>query len=53
MRITDSKGTRDQMLEAGSSYTSSGTQWHEVVNIGTTPVVYLIFEETGAVSAPH
>ena len=52
MRITDAKGTRDQVLVAGSSYTSAGTPWHEVVNIGSTPVVYLIFEETGAHPQP-
>ncbi|MEQ1497665.1 MAG: cupin domain-containing protein [Novosphingobium sp.] len=44
MRITDAKGTRDQVLAAGSSYTSAGTPWHEVINIGATPVTYLIFE---------
>ena len=53
MRITDAKGTRDQILVAGSSYTSAGTPWHEVVNVGPTPVVYLIFEETVVAPAPR
>lgn len=48
MRITDAAGTRDQVLQAEASYTSAGTAWHEVVNVGTTPVIYLIFEQTAA-----
>ena len=46
MRITDSSGTREQVIKAETSYSSPGTAWHEVINIGTTPVVYLIFEQT-------
>jgi beta-alanine degradation protein BauB len=53
MRINDAKGTRDQVLVPGSSYTSAGTPWHEVINVGSTTVVYLIFEETGAHLAPN
>jgi quercetin dioxygenase-like cupin family protein len=48
MRITDAKGTREQVLQTGASYTSPGTAWHEVVNLGTTPVIYLIYEQTAA-----
>ena len=31
-------------LATGSSFTSPGVAWHEVVNIGDTTVVYLIIE---------
>ena len=44
MRITDSKGTREVDLATGSSFTSPGGAWHEVVNVGDTTVVYLIVE---------
>lgn len=44
MRITDSAGTRDLNLATGSYFSSSGTEWHEVENIGDTTVVYLIVE---------
>jgi mannose-6-phosphate isomerase-like protein (cupin superfamily) len=44
MRITDSSGTRDVELATGSSYTSDGVAWHEVVNIGSSTTVYLIIE---------
>jgi mannose-6-phosphate isomerase-like protein (cupin superfamily) len=44
MRIADADGTRDVDLVAGNSYASDGTEWHEVVNIGDTTVVYLLVE---------
>ena len=44
MRITDAKGTRDVELKAGSSFSSEGIPWHEVLNIGDTVVQYLIIE---------
>lgn len=44
MRITDANGTREANLATGSSYTSPGVAWHEVVNVGDTTVVYLIVE---------
>ena len=44
MRITDSSGTREVDLATGSTFSSDGVQWHEVVNIGDTTVVYLIVE---------
>jgi len=44
MRITDARGTRDVELATGSSFTSPGLAWHEVENIGSTPVAYLILE---------
>ncbi len=45
MRITDEEGVREADLATGSSYTSDGTPWHEVLNIGRTTTVYLIVEE--------
>ena len=45
MRITDESGTRDVDLATGADYSSDGTPWHEVVNVGDTPVIYLIVEE--------
>jgi quercetin dioxygenase-like cupin family protein len=44
MRITDATGVRDVDLPEGSSFTSAGTEWHEVLNIGETTVAYLIVE---------
>lgn len=44
MRITDLSGTREVELATGSSFASDGVAWHEVVNIGTSTVVYLIVE---------
>jgi mannose-6-phosphate isomerase-like protein (cupin superfamily) len=44
MRITDANGTREVDLATGSSFTSRGVAWHEVVNVGDTTVVYLIVE---------
>lgn len=52
MRITDARGTRVQHLKTGSDYASKGTPWHEVVNIGTTTVEYLIFEQRDPDPAP-
>ena len=44
MRITDATGTREVDLATGSSFTSDGVAWHEVVNIGESTVTYLIVE---------
>ena len=44
MRITDASGTREVDLETGSSFTSDGVAWHEVLNIGDSTVTYLIVE---------
>jgi hypothetical protein len=44
MRITDESGVREVDLPTGSSFTSDGIVWHEVLNIGNTTVVYLIVE---------
>ena len=44
MRITDANGVRDVELATGSNYSSAGTDWHEVLNVGKTTVIYLIVE---------
>ena len=44
MRLTSAGGTREVELETGSSYVSEGVDWHEVLNVGDTTVVYLIVE---------
>ena len=44
MQITDASGTREVDLPTGSSFASPGTEWHEVLNVGETTVVYLIIE---------
>ena len=45
MRLTDARETRDAVIETGSHYSSAGTAWHEVLNVGESPVIYLIVEE--------
>lgn len=44
VKITDSTGTREVELVTGSSFSSDGVAWHEVVNIGDSTIVYLIIE---------
>lgn len=44
MQLTDASGTRVVDLPTGSSFYSAGTEWHEVLNVGDTTVVYLIIE---------
>lgn len=44
MRITDSGGEREVDIAPGSSFSSDGIDWHEVLNTGTTSVQYLIVE---------
>ncbi len=44
VRMTDSDGVRELELSTGSSYSSDGVAWHEVLNIGNTTVTYLIVE---------
>lgn len=44
MRLTSSNGIREVTLTTGSSYSSNGVEWHEVLNVGDTTVVYLIVE---------
>lgn len=45
MRITTEGGTRVAAVKRGSSFASEGIAWHEVRNVGTTPVIYLIVEQ--------
>lgn len=47
MRITDDQGTREIELATGSSFSSDGTPWHQVLNVGATTVEYLIVEPKG------
>jgi len=44
MRITDANGTREVDLAVGSGFASDGVEWHEVINVGDTTVVYLMVE---------
>lgn len=44
MRITDAEGSQVRDLNAGASWWSDGTAWHEVLNIGETTGVYIIVE---------
>ncbi len=44
MRLTSAEGTREVELATGSSYVSERVDWHEVLNVGDTTVVYLIVE---------
>jgi quercetin dioxygenase-like cupin family protein len=44
MELTDERGTRVATLKTGSDFSSSGTPWHTVLNIGDTTVQYLIIE---------
>lgn len=48
MRITDASETREVDLVAGSSYASEGLDWHEVLNVGDTTVVFLLVEPLDA-----
>ncbi|MEB3416371.1 cupin domain-containing protein [Alteriqipengyuania sp. WL0013] len=45
MKLVSADGERTATIETGSSYSSEGVAWHEVVNVGDTTVTYLIFEE--------
>lgn len=44
MKITSASGTREVEIKTGDSHVSQGTDWHEVVNVGDTTVVYLVVE---------
>lgn len=43
-RITDTNGTRETDVATGSHFYSDGIKWHEVLNIGDSTAVFLIFE---------
>lgn len=44
VQITDKNGVRKVELQTGSNRMSIGLQWHEIINIGKTTIVYLIVE---------
>ncbi len=44
MQLDDASGRRVVDLPTGSSYSSDGVEWHEVLNVGDTTVIYLIVE---------
>ncbi len=44
MKLTDERGTRIATLETGSDFSSAGTPWHSVLNVGDKTVQYLIIE---------
>lgn len=44
MRITSDAGTREVTLKTGSYFFSEGIAWHEALNVGDTPVSYLMIE---------
>lgn len=44
VRISDDRGERELDLATGSSFHSDGVDWHEVLNVGGTTIVYLIVE---------
>ncbi|GJL96084.1 MAG: hypothetical protein DHS20C05_24890 [Hyphococcus sp.] len=48
MRITDAGGSQTRDLNAGASWWSDGTAWHEVLNVGETTGVYIIVEPKSA-----
>ena len=42
--ITDASGTRVVEFPTGSASDSEGTEWHEILNVGETTIVYLLVE---------
>lgn len=52
MRITTAEGSREATLATGSTFTSPGIAWHEVLNIGDTTVRYLIVENKEGEALP-
>jgi len=44
MQITDGNGIREIDVLTGSSFTSAGVVWHEVMNVGSTTTAFLIVE---------
>ena len=43
-RITDAGGTREVDVPAGSSFSSEGVEWHEVLNVEDSTGVFLLVE---------
>lgn len=52
MRIIDKQKTREVELATGSSYSSDGVAQHQVLNIGSSEVIYLIVENKTANTPP-
>jgi len=44
VQIKDEKGIRTLELSTNSYFDSSGTKWHEILNVGETTIVYIILE---------
>lgn len=44
MRLIDASGTREVVLATDTDFSSGGTAWHSVLNVGDSTVVYLIVE---------
>lgn len=44
VQITDASGVREVEISTGGTATSAGTDWHEIMNIGDTTIVYLVVE---------
>lgn len=44
MQITDSNGVRVVDIPLGSGTDNPGVEWHEVLNVGDTTLIYLIIE---------
>ena len=43
-QITDTTGTREVDVPTGSSFSSDGVVWHEVLNTGDSTAIFLIIE---------
>lgn len=44
MQLTDDKGVRTVDLKSNSYFKSPGKEWHEVLNVGESTVIYLMIE---------
>jgi quercetin dioxygenase-like cupin family protein len=44
-RNTNANGTEDYEVETGETYTNDAIEWHEGLNIGETPLGFLIIEK--------
>jgi len=44
VQIKDKKGTRIVELANDSYFNSAGTEWHEILNVGESTIVYIILE---------
>lgn len=44
VRIESAKGVREVTLKTGASYDTAAIDWHEIVNIGESTIIYLVIE---------